>query len=333
MSVATAIGPDDSPVFMWGRREYQYAGKYLGTGNRCGHDPQRLAADRLALPPVAGGHRLKVIDSLIEKAHAYFADPASMPLLAYLGGKTNRDGTPRQNRSEGREAHSLILSAILCQTDLASLRVGRPLLGGGFRNASFDEIARTCGLTEPSEDPNLPPVASSRFRRGVEWLKRAGAIEVFEQYEETPDGKRGRPAIKTVSQNFLMVLGRISKLAMKRYRDKAYKRAQQWRNSAVQSGVQVDDEYNEATWQIESARVQKEMFPKPKIKNQMPRTVRAVTGQQALSDEWASYQDMIKAQIMQQHDGVLPRSKAYTDAYRKAGGLQYSDWLSRRERL
>lgn len=328
----TVPGQDDTPVFMWGRREYQYAGENLGSGNRCGHDPQRLAADRLALPEVNGGHRLKTIDHLIEKAQTYFRDPASVPSLAYLSGKSNRDGSPRQNRSEGREAQALILSAILCVMDYSSLRVGQPKRNGQFRNFTFDEIAAMCGLVDQGDDGKQTPVACSRFRRGVEWLKNAGAIEVFEQYEETAEGKRGRPAIKTVSEKFLMVLGRLSKLHMKRFRDKATKSMRDWRNGAVQAGIQQQSEYDDLNGELRSARANKVAFPKVAVKNLTPRTVTPDNGADALQADWAAYSELMQAKIIDAHGGVQPRGKAYMDAYKRAGGLDQREWMSRRSR-
>lgn len=324
----------DTTAIMWGRTPYPYPGQNLGTGNRCGHNPERLASDRLNLPSVADGHRLKIVTDLIEKAREYFFDPASVPLLAYVSDKKNLDGSPRQNRSEGREAQSLIWSAIVCVMDYSSLRVGQPKKNGTFRNYTFDEIARMCGLTEPGANPGDPPVACSRFRRAVEVFKKAGAIEVFEQYEETPDGMRGRPAIKTVSEKFLMSMGRISKLSMKRVRDKATKALRDWRNGAIQSGVQTDDEYKKVTAQVRSTQVKKGLLPKPAVKNQKPKDVVPDNSHEAVDGDWAAYVAMIQAKVLAQNGGVpVTGIRAYNEAYAKAGGLSQSEWLARRMRL
>lgn len=324
----------DTTAIMWGRTPYPYPGQNLGTGNRCGHDPERLASDRLNLPPVADGHRLKIVTDLIEKAREYFFNPASVPLLAYVSDKKNLDGSPRQNRSEGREAQSLVWSAIVCVLDYSSLRVGQPKKNGTFRNYTFDEIARMCGLTEPGANPGDLPVACSRFRRAVEVFKKAGAIEVFEQYEETPDGMRGRPAIKTVSEKFLMYMGRISKVAMERVRKKASKALRDWRNGAIQSGVQTDDEYKKVTAHVRSTQVKKGLFPKPAIKNQKPKDVVPDNSHEAVDADWAAYEAMIQARVLAQNEGVAVTGvRAYNEAYAKAGGLSRTEWLARRMRL
>ena len=324
----------DTTAIMWGRTPYPFPGQNLGTGNRCGHNPELLASDRLNLPTVADGHRLKIVTDLIEKAREYFFDPASVPLLAYVSDKKNLDGSPRQNRSEGREAQSLVWSAIVCVMDYSSLRVGQPKKNGTFRNYTFDEIARMCGLTEPGANPGDLPVACSRFRRAVEVFKKAGAIEVFEQYEETPDGMRGRPAIKTVSEKFLMSMGRISKVALDRVRKKASKSLRDWRNGAVQSGVQTDDEYKKVTAQVRSKQVKKGLFPKPAIKNQQPKDVVPDNSHEAVDGDWSAYVAMIQTRVLAQNEGVAVTGiRAYSEAYAKAGGLSKSEWLSRRMQL
>lgn len=324
----------DTTAIMWGRTPYPYPGQNLGTGNRCGHNPERLASDRLNLPPVAGGHRLKIVTDLIERAREYFFNPALVPLLAYVSDKKNLDGSPRQNRSEGREAQTHVWSAIVCAIDYSSLRVGQPKKDGTFRNYTFDEIARMCGLTEPGANPGDLPVACSRFRRAVEVFKKAGAIEVFEQYEETPDGMRGRPAIKTVSEKFLMSMGQISKVAMERVRKKASKALRDWRNGAIQSGVQTQDEYEKVTAQVRSLQAKKAMFPKPAVKNQKPKDVVPDNSHEAVAADWSAYEAMIQARVLAQNEGVkVTGIRAYNEAYAKAGGLSKIEWLSRRMRL
>jgi len=229
-----SAAPADRPPMMWGRSSYKHSGQYLRTGNRCGHDPKKPDLERLALPQPKNGFMLKMQQTLIERAQQYYHAPKTLPLLSNLSRKRNRDGTPRQNRSEGREAQCLVLSAILAMTDYCSLRVGIPQPNGSFKQRSMDEIARACGLVKPvkptAENPAPDDVPSKRFWRAIAQLKRAAAIEIFEQYEETPDGKRGRPAIKTVSENFLIALGRLSFAAFKAFRDECSKKLRKWRN-------------------------------------------------------------------------------------------------------
>lgn len=333
----SAMMAEDSPqTLVWGRSTYPHPGLHLGSGNRCGHDPQRLASDRLALPEVNGGHRLQVITKLLKRVEAYFADPASIKLLAYLGGKTNRDGTPRQNRSEGREAETLILSAIYAATDFKSLRVGTYTARGEFRNVQFDEIARRCGLTREQKDPqdpsNIELVASSRFWRGVARLKRAGAIEVYEQYEETTDGKRGRPAIKTVSEKFLRALGGFTKTAMKNIRNKASQKVAKFLNGAAHSGVQSKAEAEQLEAELRSASVKKSLFPAPAMKNQFPKEVVRDNGSDSLKADYQVFVDQVYAD-MAQALGRKPKGMEGTKLFAQHGGLKFDDWARRRLNL
>lgn len=333
MSVMTATGQDDAPAVMWGRRQYRYAGKHLGTGNRCGHDPQRLATERLVLPEVRGGHRLQIINKLIKSAERYFADPASVPLLAYLSGKKNRDGTPRQNRSECRETESLIMAGIIAALDFKSLRVGTYTQRGEFRNVSFDEIARRVGLTRIKKDPENPDkaelVASSRFWRGVANLKRAGAIEVYEQYEETPEGRRGRPAIKTVSEKFLRRLGGLTKAAMKSARNKASQKVANYLLGAMKSGVQSQEEANKLDDELRSARMNKVFFPAPARKNQFPKEVVRDNSADSMPDDYKAYVQQVYAQIAETIGRPL-RGPEGMRLFAKHGGLSPDEWGRRR---
>ncbi|OSM50305.1 plasmid replication protein repA, partial [Aeromonas salmonicida subsp. salmonicida] len=89
------------------------------------------------------------IQTLIDKVRDYYAKPSLLPTLANLSGKINKlSGKPRQNRSEAREAESLVMQAILSRTDFASLRVGTPLPDGRFIHRTMVEIATIAGMVE-----------------------------------------------------------------------------------------------------------------------------------------------------------------------------------------
>lgn len=320
------------PGFMWGRCNYKYPGTHLGSGNRCGHDPQQLATDLLALPEVKGGYRPALIEKLKKCAENYFADPASVPLLAYLSGRKNRDGSPRQNRSEGREAQSLILNASLDAMDLRSLRVGTYTTTGDFNNLSFHELAHRCGLVREFKNEETGEVTTrpcSRFWRGVAWLKRAGAFAVFEQYEETPEGPRGRPAIKHFNAKFLRVLGRITKSAMEAARKKAYAKVNKFLAGATHAGIQTDAERDQLESEIRSERVHKELFPKPAIKNQMPPGVVRDNSADSLVADYTAYVQAKAQEIAAQHNISVAKASMMFTQY---GGLGRDDWARQRLR-
>lgn len=202
----------------WGRHLYAHPGKFLGTGNRCGHNPAQGEFERYCAPQTKR-QPPKLLQALVDAAKDYYKRPALLPTLANLNGKSNADGNPRCNRSEARAAESLVLSAIIQHTEFFSLRVGTPLADGGFKHRSCSELARVAGLLAPgstAENPN----PSQRFWRAFRRLKIAGAFTVHKQYEIKPDGtKRARPAVKLLNPDFLLALGRVGYQRFKEFRD------------------------------------------------------------------------------------------------------------------
>lgn len=200
--------------FMWGRSHYQHPGQWLGTGNRCGHRPDAPAWHQYNEPETKRPLP-HFIQNLINKVRDYYAQPLKLPTLANLSGKVNKlTGKPRQNRSEAREAESLVMQAILSRTDFASLRVGTPLPNGGFIHRAMTEISKVAGMFDAKRER-----PTQRFWRAIRRLKIAGAIDVHQQYEEKEDGSiRARPGIKTVNMHFLVALGEVSYEQLKRFR-------------------------------------------------------------------------------------------------------------------
>ena len=213
--------PKDA-AFMWGRAHYAHPGKWLGSGNRCGHKPSSPAW-HLFKAPETKKPLPYFIQELIERVRHYYAQPTLLPTLANLSGKVNKlSGKPRQNRSEAREAECLVLEAILSRTDFASLRVGTPLPDGRFIHRTMVEIATIAGMVEDAIDKETKQLVNrptQRFWRAIRRLKIGGAIDIHKQYETLEDGTiRARPGIKTVNMHFLVALGRISYEKLKAFR-------------------------------------------------------------------------------------------------------------------
>lgn len=201
----------------WGRRPYDHPGKFLGTGNRCGHNPAQGEFERYCAPKKKGKLPYE-LQALVDAARDYYKRPSLLPTLANLNGKSNSDGNPRCNRSEARAAESLVLSAIIQYTEFASLRVGTPLADGGFKHRSCGEIAAVAGLLAPGSTEAYPQ-PNQRFWRAFRRLKIAGAFTVHKQYEIKPDGsKRARPAVKLLNPDFLLALGRIGFQKFEKFR-------------------------------------------------------------------------------------------------------------------
>lgn len=207
-------------VIRWGKKVYPFAGRHLGTGNRCGHDPKKPEFHWFIEPSWAPNVP-QIMRKLLEAVKGYYFTPLDLlPSLANLNGRKNKCGTPRKNRTEARAVEVLVLRAILYFVDYASLRVGTPKDDGGFIPRSCTEIARMAGLLRAKKDPNEPDEPSARFWRAFSRLRKSGAFDVHLQYVEKPDGtKRARPAIKRVNENFLIALGAVSAESLKRFRD------------------------------------------------------------------------------------------------------------------
>lgn len=206
-------------TIMWGRMPYPYHGANLGTGNRCGHNPNRPEFHLFSEPSWATSIP-HVMRKLLEAVKGYYYSPLStLPSLGNLNGRRNKDGDPRKNRSEARAAEVLVMRAILYNTDYASLRVGVPKADGRFVPRSCVELARLAGLLKTKADPSEDDEPAPRFWRAFRRLRLAGAFDVYLQYEEKADGsKRARPAIKRLNLNFLIALGAVSFEQLKKFR-------------------------------------------------------------------------------------------------------------------
>lgn len=207
------------PSIMWGRTPYPYHGANLGTGNRCGHNPNHPEFHLFSEPDWSTSIP-HVMRKLIEAVKGYYYAPLStLPSLANLNGRRNKSGDPRKNRSEARAAEVLVMRAVLYYTEFASLRVGTPKADGRFIPRSCVELARIAGLLKDKADPAEPDEPSPRFWRAFRRLRLAGAFDVYLQYDEKEDGsKRARPAIKRLNLNFLIALGAVSFEQLKKFR-------------------------------------------------------------------------------------------------------------------
>lgn len=331
----SAIMADDSPQpLCWGLKEYKYPGLFLNTGNRCGHDPLVLAVDRLDLHVPNGGKWPRLIQAGISRIQAYFGDAAALPPLAYLSKKRNKDGQPRQNRSEARESHALVLSVIFTYLDLKSLRVGYYTNTGAFVSISFLDIARRCGMTYQRKDPEnegkLKEVPTSRFWGAVRDLKKAGAISVFEQYEEKDDGKRALTAIKAFSEKFLRLIAGWTAKRVEKARKRASGRVGGFLLSAIDAGVENVNQRKHLVKEIQSANVKRELFGAPAGKNRQPDTGSARQAvEQSLQDEYAQLEAQVLASIKAAL-GRAPRGLEQLKMQAQHGWLKYDDFVRRR---
>lgn len=327
------------PSIMWGRMPYKYSGVNLGTGNRCGHDPHTLAVDRLDLHQPAGGNWPRLIQAGINRIQSYFSNAGALEPLAYLSKKRNQDGQPRQNRSEAREAQALVLSVIFTYLDLKSLRVGHYTNTGDFVNISFLDISRRCGMTcqiKARDDAGqvimgqFKEVPTSRFWRTVRDLKKAGAIKVYEQYEEKDAGKRALAAIKTFSKKFLAVIAGWPLSRVEKACKKASQRVGGFMWNAVNAGVENVNQRKALIKDIQSANVKRELFGEATTKNQRPMVAGARESVEAsLRQEYAEHEAKVMAS-MTAALGRTPRTLEHLKIQVQHGHLSYEDFVRRK---
>lgn len=176
-------------------------GQHIASGNRCGHNPSSPAWDKVTNPE-RNGNLPPLMVKCIDRLRGYYAKPETLPTLARLNGKTNRDGSPRAPRSEGREADILVASAILHCTDLVSLQVGTPVNSRKFIPRSCQQLAEFAGLLDP-----VTGAPSKRFWRSFQRLQRAGLLDVHKVVQQNADGGHSSGfAVKQVAEEFLHLL-------------------------------------------------------------------------------------------------------------------------------
>jgi hypothetical protein len=160
----------------------------LATGNRCGHDPQ---CPRWFEPPARHRERPGILRKLIDKARAYYTDPAStLPSLNLA------NGSERQQRSERREACLAVLSVLIHYLDLVTLRVGVPQGRETFCGLTMERVAA------------LADIGLRRAERAIADLVAAGLVGVHPIAIETAPGQFvGRAAIRTVSPALFAAFG------------------------------------------------------------------------------------------------------------------------------
>ena len=193
-------------------------GVVTGAGNRCGHDP---AAPRWFEPPPQHAARPKILLQLQERVRAYFDDPKVLPSL------NAANGSPRQQRSERREACLDLLGALVHYLDLATLRVGIPQADGSTQGLSLAFLAERAGL------------GRRRAERACRDLRKAGLVTVYPRAQKTEDDRyRSRPAIRGVPEALFQVFG-LSKW-LQHERDKAVKRYRRHRRRQDATATAAD---------------------------------------------------------------------------------------------
>ena len=234
------------------------AGVVTVAGNRCGHDP---ATPRWFEPPPQHAARPKILLQLQERVRAYFDDPKVLPSL------NAANGSPRQQRSERREACLDLLGALVHYLDLATLRVGIPQTDGSTQGLSLAFLAEKAGL------------GRRRAERACRDLRKAGLVNIHPRAQKTEDGHyRGQPAIRGVPEALFQVFGLAKWLQHER--DKAVKRRRRHRRRQETVATAADQGRRELN--LEALRQRTETAAPPEPAEAATETARRDTARAAL---------------------------------------------------
>lgn len=157
-------------------------------GNRCGHNPQN---PRWFSPPAHHAKRPKILIATSEGIRRYYPSPAEIfPALNAC------NHSPRQQRSERREACLAAAGALIHYTDLETLQVGLPQSNGGRKGLTVAFLAKLAGLGE------------RRTERALNDLKKSGLITMETLRKRRADGTyRTIASIRTLSRSIFIRLG------------------------------------------------------------------------------------------------------------------------------
>ncbi len=158
------------------------------SGNRVGHNPrQPRLTPRNPIRKGKGGLP-RILSLAAERAKSWYAHPEKCkPLCTHHR---------RQTRSERREAHQIVLEAVLTHLELATMSLGTPTMAGGFVDVSMAKIVQTSGLNQ------------RRCERAIRDLKMAGFMEVKQPRKINAEGNYiGLRAIRVVTSILFEWLG------------------------------------------------------------------------------------------------------------------------------
>jgi hypothetical protein len=193
-------------------------------GNFCGHDPAkpRFVMQHHAyfakqeIDDLGNKRRPQILYDIVERVKAYYDDPDVMPVLHFANA--DKRTSDHQRRSEFREAMVGLLSVMVMNMDLGSLRVGQPLAKGGFFNYGTEWLAKKADIS------------LSRVKRAMSNLNNAMLITSY-QYRELIDKEKKKYIAHNAARVFdmdffemlqidLQKLGKARKMASQKQKDK-----------------------------------------------------------------------------------------------------------------
>ncbi|HSO82278.1 hypothetical protein [Thiocapsa sp.] len=150
---------------------------------------------------------------MVERIRAFYDDPQKIPSLASAlfgrkkAAEPDGDYTPRQMRSERREACCALLGAIVHYCDLPSLCLSVPQPDGTLLPIRMDTLAERAGLS------------LRRAERAMRDIVGGGLLTIYPRCELQEDGSYiGRAAIRVVPAAFFGLFGLQARLEHDRQR-------------------------------------------------------------------------------------------------------------------
>lgn len=191
-------------------------GKYLGSGNRCGHNPKN---------PNFFSPNIKIPEFLQFTVKLFNTSYTDLKLLVNLNYRAHGF----QIRSERREACIKVFTVMLERMDLVTMRVGFPT-ENGFLNYSIKYLTERTGMGE------------RRVARAIRDLKNIGFLIISQIRERLSDGSyRSRSAIKKISSSFFDALnlrGRLEKERLKA-RERLNKKQKAYEKEFIKKGTSM----------------------------------------------------------------------------------------------
>lgn len=217
------------------RYAHVYVKRVNEGGNFCGHDPNAphfvMRNHPYFVPQsvddLGDKRRSQILYDIVERIKAYFHDTDVIPTLHQAN--SDKRTSDRKRNSARREAIVNLLSVMILNMDLCSLRVGQPTRQGGFFNYSIKWLAKKAELS------------LSRAKRAMSDLNDSMIISSY-QYRELINKERkeyiAHNAARVFDPEFFTML-EIDEQKLGNARDYAYKKQKQKRN---QSGMTAKEQ-------------------------------------------------------------------------------------------
>jgi len=226
-------------IILHGRQPYAHPGHDLGSGNRCGHDPQQPRFLKIKPPPTKK-QRPWQQEALIKSAENLYYDRDLIPGLGYhLDRPLTLSGMPPKSRSDGLDNIVIVCKTMLGLMDYSSYMIGRPhaYKKDVWSYYSNYELYKFVQAELAENDYPFPLTADkitpSFVDRAIAALKEQGMLKTKTIYRivevRNADGsvtlsKRASTAVKRLEPWALLRLGALTKQELEDFSSECYER-------------------------------------------------------------------------------------------------------------